>query len=399
MACIVLFPDFYEHWFRDPLLDQADMSFQKTAVNYKFGAFLLFLQIAEIVALKWKSDAVFHRIRSISASEASGYGIFLLWIFHTAVSVLLGLNASQSFGMDINSDDNWAVGLLFVIVIKELFLLAFLIDLKEITEIRPAVPVWKETIADVILLVFNAVAYTIIWEYLAFDPESSLVPLRSNMPLFFVEATAALLLFCMTILPLKIPWLTELWYTSTFDRRTAASLMSLLSIAFIALSPITIGHSDLYQALLEPHHTTRLFLTGFAERRLPPDIEQLQYLNVLYIKQGGLESIPPEIGELKELRYLNIQSTRISTIPKEVGSLESLRTLILRRNQLTSLPGEIEQLGNLRILDLSRNRLKSLPSGIHSLQNLRELKLSGNPLPKDAVETLRKELPHTKIEF
>jgi hypothetical protein len=396
MACIVLFPDFYDRWFRDPILDRSDMAIRQSGTSFRFGVMILVLQVFEFIGLKWKSAAIFHRHTTVSMTTNAGIGVFVLWIFHSAVSILLGITAFQAFGLSFDKDENWSLALILVIVLKELFLLAFLIDFRDI---KPAVPLWKETSADIFLFVFNAVAYITIWESIAFDPKSSLILLRNNPAIQWIEGFAAILLFCMTILPLKIPWLTGLWYSKSFDRKTAAACMSLLSIVVVALSPLFIGQHDFQKALKDPDRTTRLYLIQFPERTLPEEIEQLYRLQVLFAEKGKLEALPPSIGELKELRYLNLQSNDLKALPREIGELESLRTLVLQRNQLASLPVEVKQLLNLRTLDLSRNRFKQIPSAILSLPHLREIKLTGNPLPREEIESLRKKMPYTKITF
>lgn len=396
MALIVLFPDIYDRLFRDPILERSDMAIRQSGTSIRFGAALLILQVFEFVGLKWKCAAIFHRIHSATSAKCDGIGIFILWIFHAAVSILLSITAFQAFGLSFDKDENWSLALIIGIVLKELFLLAFLLDIRDV---NPAVPIWKETSADIFLFLFTIVAYITIWESIAFDPKSSLILLRNNPAIQIIEGSAAVLLFCMTILPLKIPWFTELWYSKNFDRKTAAALVSLLSIVIVALSPLFIGQHDFLAALKNPAGTSRLYLLQFPEKALPEEIEQLYRLQVLFVDKGVLETLPPSIGELKELRSLYIQSNNLKSLPKEIGELESLRILGLQHNQLTSLPAEISQLYDLRILDLSRNRFKLVPTGITALPHLREIKLSGNPLPQAEIDALRKKMPYTKITF
>ena len=402
MITFAFFPELFEDRIRVPLIEQTDMAIRQNGVSIGFAVFLLVLQGVEFVALKWKSAAVFSRNRNVFLSVKLGIGIFVLWLFHLAVSLLLGITADQALGINADGSRKWEGIVICAVIVKELFLLPFLLDLwgNEAAKLAaPAELARKETVADLLLFVFSAVAYITLWEYLAFDPQSSLVRYWTQPVMLWIEGFAAILLICMTLIPLKIPWLTEVWITRAFNRQTAVAGLSLLSLFLAALSPLFAGQHDLAKALAEPERTHRLFLQGFSGQSLPAEINTLQYLQVLFVENGTLQSLPPSIGELKDLRYLQIQSTSLSTVHRGIGGLEELGTLILRRNHLSSLPPEIGLLQNLRLLDISDNKLKRLPQGIEEMQALRELRLQGNPLSKDEVELLRMKMPRTKIVF
>lgn len=376
MSLIILLPETYDQWFRQPLLDETRLANQQAAVSVKFALLLLGLQGLEFIALKWKTAAVFHRLQGSQLSLQFGLGIFVFWLFHMAISIMLGASAGLAFTTDLAAGGGWTAMIFLAIIGKEMVLLAFLLDLWGNDSANPLTQGWREGTADVLLFVFNMVAYTSLWESLVFEPRNSLL-LRWDQPVFlFIETAAAFLLICMTILPLRIPWLTEVWSKRAADRSTAQALLSLGTLFFVAISPLFAGEHDLAQALHAPEQVQRLFLPGWHGETLPGEIQTLQEAQVLVIERSPLRLLPPQIGEMTDLTVL-----------------------VLRQTQLSRLPFEITRLRQLRILDLSDNRLQTLPQGLANMGQLREIRLKGNPLAPVEVETLRKKMPQTKILF
>lgn len=376
MALIIFLPEAYEQWFRQPLLEETRLANKHSAVSVKFALLLLGLQGLEFIALKWKTAAVFFRLQGTALSLRFGLGIFIFWLFHMAVSIMLAASACLAFETDLTSGGGWTALVFFTVIGKEMILLSFLLDLWGNDSTNPLTQGWREGAADVLLLVFNIVAYTSLWESVVFEPQNSLL-LHWNQPVFlFVETIAAFLLVCMTILPFKIPWLTEIWARRAFDRSTGQAALSLCLLFFVAISPLLAGEHDLAQALHEPEQVYRLFLPAWPGATLPGEIEKLQELQVLVIERSQLRAIPPQIGELTDLT-----------------------ALILRQNQLAGLPPELGRLHQLRVLDVSDNRLQKLPQVLPQLGGLKELRLKGNPLLQAEVEALRKKMPQTRIVF
>jgi hypothetical protein len=293
-----------------------------------------------------------------------------------AVSLMLGVSASQAFDADVVSVGGWTAIILLAIIVKEMVLLAFLLDLWGNDSTSPATQGWREATADFLLFLFNIIAYTTLWEAFVFEPKNSLL-LHWNQPFSLViEATASILLVCMMILPFKIPWLTEIWAKRAFDRSTGQAAVSLSLLFFVAVNPLLAGEHELAQALNEPEQVQRLFLPEWPGEVLPGEIGKLQRLQALVVDRSPLRSLPPQIGELSDLN-----------------------TLVLRQTQLTGLPDEITRLHQLRSIDVSYSQMKSLPQGLTNLVQLRELRLKGNPLLQTEVEALRKKMPNTKIVF
>lgn len=113
--------------------------------------------------------------------------------------------------------------------------------------------------------------------------------------------------------------------------------------------------------------------------RLPPEIGQLQQLEVLELRGNQLSALPPEIGKLQQLQRLYLDGNRL-TLPAEIGNLQQLQRLLLENNKLKALPAEMGNLQQLETLLLHANQLTALPATIGQLQQLQDLTLDNNEL-------------------
>ncbi|MEM9015679.1 MAG: hypothetical protein AAGC68_01600 [Verrucomicrobiota bacterium] len=183
------------------------------------GVLLIAIVLAELWAFPVKMRFVNEAIRD--NGDAAGKA-FYLWIFHLLVSVILIFMIAGSFGVKLSegeSDDLpwWITALMPVVVIKELAFFGFLCVTpeKEAPEnpkyTRPKV---KEWIADVILLAYACVAYSVTWSPIARGMDLD----RENPVMFVVNLFLSGLIFLMFYLPLRIPyWIEEM--AQAKDRR------------------------------------------------------------------------------------------------------------------------------------------------------------------------------------
>ena len=135
---------------------------------------------------------------------------------------------------------------------------------------------------------------------------------------------------------------------------------------------------------------TKLDLAGLKLEELPPELWELEQLEVLVLGKwdqekrewlgNRLSSLPEAIVQLTNLQELYLWGNQLSSLPDAIGSLTNLTELDLGNNRLISLPDAIGSLTNLTALGLSENRLISLPEAIVSLTNLTSLSLSYNQL-------------------
>jgi internalin A len=99
---------------------------------------------------------------------------------------------------------------------------------------------------------------------------------------------------------------------------------------------------------------------------LPPEIGNIS-LSVLDLRDNDLLSLPPEIGNLDTLQMLNLSGNKLSSLPPEIGNLTRLCYLDVGNNQLRVLPTELAQIQGLE----EESRCRGSGSGFH---------VYGNPL-------------------
>lgn len=138
--------------------------------------------------------------------------------------------------------------------------------------------------------------------------------------------------------------------------------------------------SDLPPEIGQLTQLTNLAVPNNQLIELPPEIGQLTNLEYLGLWENQLSALPPEIGQLSNLKELALSDNQLVELPPEIGQLVNLQQLMLYQNNLVELPPEIGQLENLQFLDLIRNDLSELPPEIGQLENLRYLDLEGNNL-------------------
>ena len=132
----------------------------------------------------------------------------------------------------------------------------------------------------------------------------------------------------------------------------------------------------------DPPRVRKLLLWREVRGRIPPDLANLEMLEVLSIFDNDVTGpIPPELSRLTNLESLSISQNLISGgIPPELGALKNLTFLDLSGNSLSGgIPPELGALKNLTYLDLSKNYGLSgdIPAELGGLTRLETLNLSG----------------------
>jgi len=115
-------------------------------------------------------------------------------------------------------------------------------------------------------------------------------------------------------------------------------------------------------------------------KAFPRAVEDLPFLNTLYIGGDSLGSVPATVGKMKQLRYLGFEGASLAGLPSELAGLRNLRKLYLGGNRFASLPPVLLAMDSLRVLDLHDNQLASLPQELMALPALRGFNIRGNRL-------------------
>ena len=84
----------------------------------------------------------------------------------------------------------------------------------------------------------------------------------------------------------------------------------------------------------------------------------MRQLKKFYLNENQLTIVPPEIGNLQQLELLELYANQLTSLPPEIGNLWQLKNLSLHNNQLVTLPIELFGLEQLQRLDLQMNQLK-----------------------------------------
>ena len=203
---------------------------------------------------------------------------------------------------------------------------------------------------------------------------------------------------------------------------------------------------SLDEALKQPDSVYKLIIFGKELNRVPDEVYSFKYLNTLELSKNSLKTLPEYIGDMIYLQGLYLAENKFSDMPEQVYRLPNLRRLRLGenkfdfmpekllemksieeiyfgRNQIWEIPDRlfdmlqlrvlkldnnnisnlktsISKLKNLEVINLKNNKIESIPfEELISLQKLRTLNLKGNKIPFQVLDSLRKAMPNTKIEY
>ena len=140
----------------------------------------------------------------------------------------------------------------------------------------------------------------------------------------------------------------------------------------------TLAQEKIAQAKAAGH--TELDLAGLELAELPPELWELEQLEVLNLSNNKLNRLPATIGQIYKLKRLDLSRNRLRGLSPKIGQLTNLQDLNLNENKLRSLTTKIGQLTQLQNFNLSSNQLISLCPNIGHLVHLIQLNVSSNQL-------------------
>lgn len=188
------------------------------------GILIVVIAAAETWALPRKMRLVLARLEGHRSPTVT---LFVLWMLHTVISILLLFTAVAAFGWDRDSSSvgqlpGWFLVLIVATVIKELYLLGVFFFACEATPAQasatpsdleqkrppdvPQRPRRLEPLLDGILLAYACIAYSSTWAAMFRQNEQYL---GSNLALILFNVVAGAILFLLLYLPLRIPYWTE----------------------------------------------------------------------------------------------------------------------------------------------------------------------------------------------
>ncbi|XP_008114810.1 leucine-rich repeat-containing protein 10 isoform X2 [Anolis carolinensis] len=124
----------------------------------------------------------------------------------------------------------------------------------------------------------------------------------------------------------------------------------------------------------------KLYLSDNKLSHLPPELEQLQKLQILALDFNNFHRLPSVVCTLKELNILYLGNNKLGDLPGELRQLKNLKTLWIESNRLYHFPNVVCELRYLKTLHVGSNALRSLPGQLRHLTELRTIWLSGNQL-------------------
>lgn len=211
------------------------------------GFLLLTLQLAEIVGLWLKYPAVHRRIRERTGASALGFflvGISILG--HMGLTTgLMSFATLNALGIDLRGMTPvvpllLAMVFFFAMLIKEGVLLVFVLDYQKPV---PPIPVpglsrrfrrGSEFVADGILAVFGAVAYTVTWEQTIAASHFTATTLGGRL----LELFGAVLFFSLVFPALHPLSVADVWLVRRSWQDCAVSSVSFLITMLFAIMGI-----------------------------------------------------------------------------------------------------------------------------------------------------------------
>ncbi len=235
--------------FQPLLLREVSWIVERGQTNFWLGMLMIFVIVVETVGIFWKTPAVAQRLRILKQNKAAketGFGfVFLVWIFHTVIAVSVLMIAFNAFGVviirELEEMGGWIILIFVGMIVKELIILLYWMDQFTAKEAdKPANQEQvqnnfrKEIFGDIALLIFGAVAFTSIWEFIAVNTPILPGSFFSIVSQYILAAFLCLIFF----LPIRSLYIFEEYLTKSTRRENIIFWGSLLVNILFSLTII-----------------------------------------------------------------------------------------------------------------------------------------------------------------
>jgi hypothetical protein len=212
--------------------------------DFTLALILIAVQVTELAGTWLKFPALYARVQANRSRSWGQLIVGLLMLTHIFITALLAFTTIELFGLDL-SDDAFLPGmaafaLFFAALMKEGFFLIWwfqLMGMKTGSLPPPpkAIPISvAEIIGDGLLVVFSALAYTVVWEQIATDTF-----ITAGKPFeLMLEYSGAVVFFLMVFPATRSLYYAEELLTQRPRSAQAVSWALLLVTMFAALSAI-----------------------------------------------------------------------------------------------------------------------------------------------------------------
>jgi Leucine-rich repeat (LRR) protein len=150
---------------------------------------------------------------------------------------------------------------------------------------------------------------------------------------------------------------------------------------------------------LENGHINKLGLPTKKLKSIPDSISDLNYLEILNLRNNAITELPESIGKLQKLYSIDLQNTKIKTIPKLLSSLPKLSSIVLLKNEnLESIPLEFKEKPNIFALEKRNRYMLDFPE-IEQNTNEEKQNNYGDREEYENLESIPVEVKRKRVNF
>jgi Leucine-rich repeat (LRR) protein len=196
---------------------------------------------------------------------------------------------------------------------------------------------------------------------------------------------------------LNMPQLEELLIGHNPVSKLPDNLKSLKNLKRLSINATQIKEFSSDLSALESLETIGLDHNEF--KKVPESILTIPNLKRLGLNNNKLTDLKFIDERLKGLESIYLYSNELKQIDCEIENLKSLKELLIFDNEIDSIPDCIASLTNLEKLEIWSNPIKYVSPEIQKLTKLKSMRIEKDNLTEEQMETIRKWLPNTEINF